>query len=130
MAVTENIEVEVSINKKQVDKEFNDLKDDIKGFKKRLASDEASQLALNVSLKEQELRKARVTLRKAIKEENSEAEIEIRTNITKLSQGLTGAKRELRNFTRTGEKDVSVLGKLFDSTNDEIRQTREELKRL
>jgi len=68
MAITENIEVEISIDKKQVDREFNDLKDDIEGFKKRLASDEASKLSLSVSLKEQELRIARELLRKSIKE--------------------------------------------------------------
>ncbi|MHA1379603.1 MAG: hypothetical protein ACTSRG_14615 [Candidatus Helarchaeota archaeon] len=130
MAVTENIEVEISIDKKQVDKEFKDLRDDIKGFKKRLASDEATKLALSVSLKEQELRKARLLLRKSIKEGNEEAEIKIRTNITKLSQELTGAKRELRNFARTGEKDVSVLGKLFDSVNNEIAKSRIELRKL
>lgn len=130
MAVTENIEVEISIDKKQVNKEFDDLRDDIKGFKKRLASDEATKLALSISVKEQELRKARVLLRKAIKDVDAEAEIEIRTNITKLQQGLTGAKRELRNFARTGEKDVSVLGKLFDSVNNEIAKSRIELTKL
>lgn len=130
MATTENIEVEVSIDKKQVDKEFNDLRDDIKWFKKRLDSDEATDLALNVSLKEQDLRKARERLRKAVKEGNEEAEIEIRTDITKLSQELTGAKRELRNFARTGEKDVSVLWKLFDSVNSEIAKSRQELQKL
>lgn len=130
MATTENIEVEISIDKKQVDKEFNNLRDNIKGFKKRLASDEASKLALSVSLKEQELRKARGLLRKAIKDENSKAEIKIRTNITKLQQGLTGAKRELRNFVRTGEKDVSVLGKLFNNVTSEIEKSRAELIKI
>jgi len=130
MAITENIEVEISIDKKQVDREFNDLKDDIEGFKKRLASDEASKLALSVSLKEQELRIARELLRKSIKEWNSEAEIKIRTDISKLSQELTWAKRELRNFARTGEKDVSVLGKLFESVNTEISKSRQELVKL
>jgi len=130
MAVVENIEVEVSIDKNKVDREFNNLRDDIEWFNKRIASDEASQLALSVSLKEQELRKARTRLRQAIKDENQEAEIEIRTDIQKLSQGLTQARRELRNFARTGEKDVSVLWNLFNSVNDEIKKSRDELNKL
>lgn len=130
MVITETVEVDISVNKQKLQKEFNDVRDDIKWFTNRLESDEASELSLNVSLKEKELRELRNRLKKAIAEENATAEIEIRADIARLQQGLTQSKRELRNFVRTWDKEVSVLGKLFDWVNSEIKKTRDELKAL
>ena len=38
-----------------------------------------------------------------------DAEIKLTAGVERLKQGLTQAKRELRNYTRTGQKDISVL---------------------
>lgn len=47
-----------------------------------------------------------------------------------MKQSLTQSKRELRNYVRTGEKDLSVLGKLFDNVGSKIDQSRLELIKL
>lgn len=66
-------------------------------------------MSVNVANIEKDIREARQRLRQAIDAGDADAEIQIRADISRLGQNLTQARRELRNFARTGEKEVSVL---------------------
>lgn len=70
------------------------------------------------------------SLKQAVKEGDANGEIKLRADISRLQQQITQAGRELRNFARTGEADVSVLGKLFDSVNASVDRTRQEILKL
>lgn len=122
--------IDVVVNTDKAESTMNEFRDDTKWFKKRIESNLSYSLSLDAGKLESKLASARRALRQAIKEWNKDAEIKIRANIGILQQKTTQAKRELRNFARTGEKDVSVLGKLFDNTNKAIDRTQLSLMKV
>ena len=127
MAIIESVEVEIEVNTSKLKKWFNEALDDIKWFNKRIKSD----VAIKLSLRTGELKIQLDALRKELRKTTSKKHrIEIQSNIDRISNQLTQAKRELRNFARTWRKDLSVLWKLFNSVNDEIKESRRELIRL
>lgn len=48
-------------------------------------------------------------------------QVKVNADISILQNQLTQAQRELRNFARTGEKDMSVLGKNFASVGSSFQ---------
>ena len=123
----EKIEIKLEA---EVDKQsFNKAKDDIKWFNERIKSDTAIQLSLNVANLKLQLKEVQQAIKQASATWDTKIEIELTATQERLKQELTQAQRELRNFTRTGEADVSVLGKLFDWVTTEIQKTRQELEK-
>ena len=125
MAV-EKISIDVEV-KNNVKKWLSDVRDDITGFNKRIKSDTAINLSINVAKLNTELKQVRWLIKEAEKKWDFNAAVQLRADEERLKQQLTWARRELRNFARTGEKDVSVLGKLFQWVGQEIEKTRQEL---
>jgi len=85
---------------------------------------------LNTATLIKQINLAKAKLKAFKKEGNIEGEITITANIERLKQAKTQALRELRNFTRTGQKDVSVLGDLFSSVTGEIDKSKQALGKL
>lgn len=114
----------------QIDKQsFNKAKDDIQWFNKRIKSESAINLSINVANLKQQLANVKQEIKKANASGDTKLEIQLTATQERLKQQLTQASRELRNFVRTWEKDVSVLGKLFDNVTNEIQKTRLELEK-
>ena len=128
MAV-EKIEVVIEA-KNNVKTWLSQAKDDIDWFQKRIKSETAIEMSVKLAELRSQLQKARSDLKEAIKQWNKEAEIQIRVDVETLSKEITQANRELNNFLRTGQKDISVLGKLFDSVNQNISKTRDLLSSM
>lgn len=110
------ISIEAEIDKQS----FNQAKDDIKWFNKRIESETAINLSISVANLKQQLANIKQQIKKANVSWDTKLEIELTATQERLKQQLTQATRELRNFARTWEKDVSVLGKNFESVNQNI----------
>lgn len=126
------IEVEVdkaSLTKSEndIEKSLDNVRADIKWFQERIKTDTAVQL----SLESWKLKIQLDWLKKDLKEATTpDAKIEIQSNIDRISLQLTQARKELRNFANTWQKDVSVLWKLFNNVTNEISKSRLELLKL
>lgn len=104
---------------------LNEARDDIVWTVRRINSEEWIKLSMNIWDLQKKMREVRELIKQAVKEWNESAEISLRADAARLQRELTQAGRELTNFARTWEKDVSVLGKLFDSVNGNIDRTRQ-----
>lgn len=114
----------------QIGADLNPARDDIEGFVQRIKSSRAVELSVNAAGFKEAIYTAQQELRRLRDIGDKEGAIKISANIERLKQELTQANRELRNFSRTGEADVSVLGKLFEGVNRNIEQTRTTLLKL
>lgn len=113
--MADGILFDFKIDKGAVQRELNSMRDDIKGFSERIKSDTALNLSVKVWELKTALDDARKTLAQAKKSGDFDLQVKVNADISILQNQLTQAQRELRNFARTGEKDVSVLGKNFAS---------------
>lgn len=124
----EFLEFELKAETTKAKTDLKRFEDDINATARRLASKEAIKLSTNVAKIKLEIKQ----LNEQIKEEIVKAEksgdftvaIEMDAKAEVLRQQLTRSKAELRNFARTGDKNISVLGKLFKNISDDINQTR------
>lgn len=105
------------------------VRDDIDGFKKRVSDEEAIKLSMNVSTIQKQIELVKNKIKQAKESWDLEAEIKLWWDLELFKNSLTQAKRELRNYVRTWEADVSVLGKLFANVTDEIEKSRKELEK-
>jgi len=125
--MAEKIEFDLWIDTSWAKKKINWLRDDLEWFKKRIESEEAIKLSLDASKIDLQVEELKKKLRKAKAEWDQFAIIEIKAETKRLWLELTSANWQLRNFAKTGEKDVSVLGKMFNSVNDNIEKSRQTL---
>jgi predicted nucleic acid-binding Zn-ribbon protein len=123
----ETLEFELKADTKTAEKQVKKFEDDIKGFKSRIEDEEALELSLNVGKIQSQLDRVKQELKDV---EDEEVKIELLAERARLKQELTQATRELRNYARTGKKDVSVLGKLFQNVSGDIDKTRLEILKL
>ena len=119
--MADGILFDFKIDKSAVNRELNSMKDDIKGFSERIKSDTALSLSVKVWELKTALDDARRTLAQAKKSGNFDLQVKVNADISILQNQLTQAQRELRNFARTGEKDMSVLGKNFASVGSSFQ---------
>ena len=112
MVIVETLQVEISA-KNNIKPGIDEVRDDLKGFSKRLQADAAVSLSLRIGELQQKRDEALALLKQLKKEGDREGQIQLRANIELIKRDLTDAGRQLTNFARTGQKDVSVLGKLF-----------------
>ncbi len=124
--VVEKISIDVWV-KNNTKQGLDNIRDDLKWFNQRIKSDTAIVLSINVAKVKTKLDEVKRQIKEAQANEDFKLEIKLTAEQERLKQQLTQAKRELRNFTRTGEKDVSVLWKLFNNVTSEIEKTRLEL---
>lgn len=123
------LKFEFTADAKQFESKIDQVRDDIDSFKKRVEDQEAIKLSLNVATIQKQIDLVKARIKKAKDSGDLEAEVKLTADLERMKQSLTGAKRELRNYVRTGEKDVSVLGKLFAGVNEEIEKNRKELQK-
>lgn len=119
--MAEKIELEIGANLTGLDKGLDKAKDDIEGFAERTKSSRTFILSVNISSLQKKIEEATQLLKAAKAKGDFTAEITIGADIAVLKQNLTQAKRELTNFLRTGQEDVSVLGKLFSGVGSAIK---------
>ena len=117
MADNHIIGVTIGVDTSKVKKDLNAFKDDIKGFNERTKNDRTVELKMNVGKLEAELGRAKKLIKGAQANGDFQAEIKFRADTALLQNQLTQAKRELRNFLRTGDEEMSVLGKNFQAVS-------------
>ncbi len=101
----------------QAKQDLGKFKDDIDGFKKRLASDRGIVLASNLA----ELRlKVKQLWDELKRTTDPERKLDIQTNLELLKKDITDANRRLTNFARTGDEAQSVLGKNFEEIGNSV----------
>lgn len=130
MSVVETLEIKIEVDWALAKSQMEKFQDDIGGFRKRIEKEEAIQLSIDKSKVQQELRELGKELKDAIKSWDLAGEISVQAKINIKKTELAQANRELQNFARTGDKSMSVLGKLFDETNRSIERTRYEIIKL
>lgn len=128
--MNEILTIDFDVKTWKVKKWLDTLRDDISWFQKRVESDEWITLSLNKSRIQQDLQDVTRLIKVANDKGDFNAEISLRADQNLLKQQLTQANRELTNFLRTGEKDVSVLGKLFWSLENKIEWVEMELIKM
>ena len=124
---TETLEFELKADTTPAKKDLKKFEDDIDGFRKRIEDKKAIKFSTNVARISNEIKRVKQLIKET---DDEEVKIELDANVERLKQKLGQAKRELRNYARTGEKDVSVLGKLFKNVSGDIDKTRLELLKL
>ena len=117
MADNHIIGVTIGVDTSKAKKDLNAFKDDIKGFNERTKNDRTVELKMNVGKLEAELGRAKKLIKGAQANGDFQAEIKFRADTALLQNQLTQAKRELRNFLRTGDEEMSVLGKNFQAVS-------------
>ena len=104
---------EFTADTKDFKSKVDEVRDDIKAFKRRIEDQEAVKLSLNVATIQKQIDLVKAKIKTAKDNGDLQVEIQLTADLARMKQSLTSATRELRNYARTGEKDVSVLGKLF-----------------
>jgi len=112
------IEVTVKTNNAQ-----GNIKKFARDVKKELNPALLQKLELNVVEFQRKLDRARQALKIAKKQWDVDAEIKARLNVNRLRSDTTEAKRLLRNYTNTGEKEVSRLSSLFGGLWKQIKNS-------
>ena len=111
---------DLKLDRNGINQQLNQVRDDINGFNQRIKDQTAIQLSLNVWKLKQQLDEARAQIKLAKDQGNRDAVISLTADASRLQQSLTQAGRELRNYTRTGSSDISVLWKNFQWINTEV----------
>lgn len=114
----DKLEIEIGADLTTFNKDLNAAKDDIKGFNERSKRDRAIELSLNIAKLKEDLNALKKQLKADIP---TDTRINIIAKTEVLKQEITQAGRQLRNFLRTGQEDVSVLWKLFSNLGNTIR---------
>lgn len=123
----EILEFELKADTSEAKKEVKRFEDDIDGFRSRIQDKKAIEFSVNVAKIKSQIDAIKQQLKEV---EDEEVKIQLTADVERLGQELTRAKAELRNYARTGEANVSVLGKLFQGVSDDIEKSRLELLKL
>ncbi|HNG97612.1 MAG TPA: hypothetical protein PLW93_05060, partial [Candidatus Absconditabacterales bacterium] len=111
---------DLKLDRTGVAQQLNQVRDDINGFNQRIKDQTALQLSLNVGNLKTKLDEVKAQIKLAKEQGNRDGVIQLNADASRIQQSLTQAGRELRNYTRTGSSDISVLGKNFQGINTEI----------
>lgn len=87
---------------------------------KRLQSPESIKMAIDLWALRQQLSVVKGALAEALKAWDSDLAKKLWWDVEILKKQITGLNRELTNFVRTGDKEVSVLGKMFQNVGIDI----------
>lgn len=133
--MNEILSIDFDVKTGKLKKWLWEARDDISWFQKRIESDEGITLSLNKAKVQKDLEEVR-NLIKIEKERiaqgigNEWVLLQLMGDQNIVKQRLTQANREFTNFLRTGEKDISVLGKLFTSLEWKIEWVEMELIKM
>lgn len=120
MASVGNLIFDFIINRSGLNLELNKMKDDIKGFNKRIQDETALQFSLDTSILKSKLDWLKAQLKAAKKSGDYDLEIGLNSDIEIVWKQLTSARWQLRNYARTGAADVSVLWENFRAVTGAI----------
>lgn len=95
---------------------------------KKLDQELVLNMRLNIDDLEQKVAAAKKDLKK-LDPESVEA-VRLRLDIKQYKNNLTEARRQLNNYLNTWDKNLSRLQRKFDQVTDEIKLSREEMKKL
>jgi len=121
----DKLEIELS-----VEADTEKAVDDIEGLKKRLKDPIAFEIAMDFSRLKQDEKILKQKIKDAVKKKDLKKEIKLTADLKILTKQLQQANRELQNYSRVWQKDLSVLWTQFDRIVDQIKLSRDELIKL
>jgi hypothetical protein len=130
MPVVDKLTVSIEADASQFKTGLDAVRDDITGFNERVKSQAAVDLSLRLARFQQGKREAEQLLKELRATGDRQGQIRVTADIAIFKQRIAQAQRELTNFSRTGNKDVSVLGKLFSGVNDRIMHVSRSISAL
>lgn len=122
--MSEKIELEVIANKNE--QSFQTIEQDLK----QLEKPRAAEIALNLSRAKTELAELKKLQKEALKVENFDLADKIGQQVEIASKKVTTINRQLTNFQRTGNENLSMLGQMFQNVNQQISNTEAILQKV
>ncbi len=129
MAV-EKLSTEIIITPKPDKQAFSQMSSFVQAENKRLNSEFALKLSMDLSKLKVEQKQLRSQLKEAEKNGDLTAQVTITSNLERLREQITTAQAELKNFSKRGATDVSWLDLQFKKVTDAIEQSRQEIVKL
>ena len=122
--MSEKIELEVIASKNE--QSFQTIEQDLK----QLEKPRAAEIALNLSRAKTELAELKKLQKEALKVENFDLADKIGQQVEIASKKVTTINRQLTNFQRTGNENLSMLGQMFQNVNQQIANTEAVLQKV
>nr|DAE29537.1 MAG TPA: hypothetical protein [virus sp. ctkyY8] len=122
--MSEKIELEVIASKNE--QSFQTIEQDLK----QLEKPRAAEIALNLSRAKIELAELKKLQKEALKVENFDLADKIGQQVEIASKKVTTINRQLTNFQRTGNENLSMLGQMFQNVNQQISNTEAILQKV
>ena len=122
--MSEKIELEVIASKNE--QSFQTIEQDLK----QLEKPRAAEIALNLSRAKTELAELKKLQKEALKVENFDLANKIGQQVEIASKKVTTINRQLTNFQRTGNENLSMLGQMFQNVNQQISNTEAILQKV
>lgn len=122
--MSEKIELEVIASKNE--QSFQTIEQDLK----QLEKPRAAEIALNLSRAKTELAELKKLQKEALKVENFDLADKIGQQVEIASKKVTTINRQLTNFQRTGNENLSMLGQMFQNVNQQIANTEAILQKV
>lgn len=122
--MSEKIELEVIASKNE--QSFQTIEQDLK----QLEKPRAAEIALNLSRAKTELAELKKLQKEALKVENFDLADKIGQQVEIASKKVTTINRQLTNFQRTGNENLSMLGQMFQNVNQQISNTEAILQKV
>ena len=122
--MSEKIELEVIASKNE--QSFQTIEQDLK----QLEKPRAAEIALNLSRAKTELAELKKLQKEALKVENFHLADKIGQQVEIASKKVTTINRQLTNFQRTGNENLSMLGQMFQNVNQQIANTEAVLQKV
>lgn len=122
--MSEKIELEVIASKNA--QSFQTIEQDLK----QLEKPRAAEIALNLSRAKTELAELKKLQKEALKVENFDLADKIGQQVEIASKKVTTINRQLTNFQRTGNENLSMLGQMFQNVNQQISNTEAILQKV
>ena len=122
--MSEKIELEVIASKNE--QSFQTIEQDLK----QLEKPRAAEIALNLSRAKTELAELKKLQKEALRVENFDLADKIGQQVEIASKKVTTINRQLTNFQRTGNENLSMLGQMFQNVNQQISNTEAILQKV
>ena len=91
---------EFTADTKDFKSKVDEVRDDIKAFKRRIEDQEAVKLSLNVATIQKQIDLVKAKIKTAKDNGDLQVEIQLTADLARMKQSLTSATRELRNSDR------------------------------
>lgn len=118
--------IELEIRATKDEGSFQTIEEDLH----QLTKPRAAEIALDLNKARTELLELKKAQKEALKRENFDLANTIGTQIEITAKKVTTLNRAFTNFQRTGNENMSILGKMFENVNIQIASTEKELQKI